>query len=101
MKKLLLLLSIIATLTSCESNEMELTQQELIIGEWIELGTDNLTKYRADGIFEIGNISDGYYRSGWYVIEGDTITLNDNTELNFVIDAGILYMGNKTFSKIN
>jgi len=101
MKKLLLLLSIIATLTSCESNEMELTQQELIIGEWIELGTDNLTKYRANGIFETGNITDGYYLSGWYVIEGDTITLNDNTELNFVIDSGILHIGHKTFSKIN
>jgi hypothetical protein len=101
MKKLLLLLLTFGLFMSCESNEMELTQQELLIGEWIELGTDNLTKYRVDGIFETGNIADGYFRSGWYTLNGNTIVIGDRIELNFVIDRGILYMGDKTFSKIN
>lgn len=99
MKKLTLLLLTFGFFMSCESKEIELTQQELLIGEWIESSTDNIIKYKTDGLYEIGTLTDGYYRAGWYTVEGDTITYNDNRVATFVVESDTLYVDGQVFNR--
>jgi hypothetical protein len=99
MKKLTLLLLTFGFFMSCESKEIELTQQELLIGEWIESGTEDIIKYRTDGLFEIGTITDGYYRMGSYTVEGDTITYNENRVSTFAVEGDTLYVDSQVFNR--
>ena len=105
MKKLLLILPFLL-LINCDKKELELTQEELLVGEWTQpFGVENdilVLEYLNNGMYQVGIERDGFYffqRQGTYSVNLDVISYNNAMDVTFLVDGDTLYLNNSEYTR--
>lgn len=101
MNKLIIIIStaMLILFSGCKKKKLELSQSELLIGEWIqEFGTNGdlfVREYFSNGDYKIGIERDGLYfyqRQGTYSTTGDVIEYSNSNTTTFLVFNNTLYL---------